>query len=105
MTINEFLRKLRALKMEWRLGYQGRIRANHPNKCCPITALAPDQPGPGRVFHVWHQTGLNLEDTRKIIQAADNGLTPISIKMDGALRKRLLKACKLENAAPASNAD
>jgi len=92
MNLNTFLRELSKIK-GWRLDGYGCIRRGCQ---CPITALVLRKHKKRMWNHQFSKAGrmlgLSYEALESIVYAADSDLFP-EFK---ALRKRLLKACKLK---------
>jgi hypothetical protein len=95
MTLKQFLEKL-STTSGWELTPMGCIRRRHPelHQQCPITAVA----GMGNVsmLRAGQSIGLKATDIARIMTAAD--LTKFDDRQENlaALRRRLLKACRLE---------
>ena len=97
ITKQEFLKRLKAVNIHWRIDYSGAIRGDY--ECCPLAAVAGIQ-------------GTNDEKARRVlglrnrgwaaavVAAADldrgyKGENNIPIKYDPEFRLELLKACRL----------
>ena len=93
MTFNEFLVKLKAKNLTWKVCLVlGAIRSNVGGSWhCPISALTGDQEDLWRATAAGVEVlGLKKSVARRIVRAADDNAGPRS-----ATRKALLEACGL----------
>ena len=97
MTVDEFFEKLEGLGLEWRL--EDGIQLRCANGDCPITAFRPDGPARANGYEkVGSVLGLSERVRENIANAADLALPDCS-HTEARYRKRLLKACGLEEAS------